>query len=276
MPTYFPLFYELSALSQRLGLDSYDRWIDIWGGIFRLFDLAIAMLLFFALAKQKMEWIGVFAAVFWLFNRWTLKTIATNNLNFIPIFFMLAALVFFPRRKILSLLMFSLSLAFKQIGVFIAPLFLIWLYISETELRAKLRQVLTGAALIVSVPFFTSLPFLLWSAEGLFKSIMFSATRAAETHFEAPSMDFFAGLEGLPARLPMLFLMFFIYWLAYRGIAKKYTAAFLVLAIFVNFNSVLYEGYLAWLFVLLPLLLLDYTTGSSNLSIPNPISEETL
>jgi hypothetical protein len=274
--TYFPLFYELSALSQRFGLESYDSWIEVWGKIFRLFDLAIALLLFFALAEQKMEWIGVFAAVVWLFNRWTLKTVANNNLDFIPIFFMLAALVFFPRRKNLSLLLFGISLAFKQIAIFIAPLFLVWLYISTTEPRMRLRQVLTGTAWIASVPFFTSLPFLLWNTEGLFKSIIFSATRTAETHFEAPSMDVFIGLQGLPARLPMLFLMFFVYWLAYRGIGKKYTLAFLVFAIFVNFNNVLYEGYMTWLFALLPMLLVDHIPGSFNLSISNPFSREIL
>ena len=219
-----------------------------------------------------MEWAGILAAVFWLFNRWTLKTVASNNMDFIPIFFMLAGLVFFPRKKWFSLLLFSISLAFKQFAIFIAPLFLIWLYTSTADPRARWHQILSGTALIASVPFFTSLPFLLWNAEGMFKSIVFSATRAAETHFAAPSLDTLIGWQGLPARIPMLILILLVYWLAYSGIGKKYTLAFLVIAIFINFNGVLYEGYMTRFFSLLPLLLADYFTGSFGLSLPNPFS----
>lgn len=265
--TYFPLFYEISALSQKIGLQEYPRWIYYWMIVFRGFELAIGVLLYTYFAQKKMEWGGIVAAGFWLFNRWGLRMIATANLDYIPIFFALAALLIFPRKKWLSLLLFSLSLALKQIGIFMAPLFVIWVFQQEQGWPQKIRQALVASGIIASVPLLSSLPFLFWNAEGLIKSILFSATRFADNHFAAESLDVLMGWQGPAARIPMLLLFLGVYLLAFYKKEKRFSAVMLIFIIFVTFNSVLYEGYMTWLVAFIPLLVddlrLDETTPAT-------------
>jgi hypothetical protein len=264
--TYFPVFYELSYISQKLGLQSYLKWIAFWKIVFVLFEFGIALLLYAALARRNLEWIGVFAAAFWLFNRWTLKVVEMSNLDFIPIFLLVLSLELFPSKRWTSLFLFSLSLGFKQIAIFLAPLYLIWVFRQAGS--DKLKQTLKAALVIASVPFVSALPFLFWNAEGFIKSILFSATRFASNQFEIPSLDVITGWEGLAARLPMMALMLMIYVFAFMGKGRKYVAALLIMSVFLDFNSVLYSQYPAWLVPLVPLIFLDFD-DSVNLPEPN-------
>ena len=255
--TYFPVFYELSYVSQNLGLHNYYDWIAFWQGVFVLFEFGIALLLFLALARRNLEWLGILAAAFWLFNRWTLKVVEMSNLDFIPIFLVVLSLLLFPRRKWLSLLLFSLSLGFKQIAIFVAPLYLVWIWRS-TSGRQRWKELALAGVLVVSVPLVSALPFLVWNAEGFVKSILFSATRLASNQFDIPSLDQIMGWQGLSARLVMLGLMAAAYFAVFKGLGKKYFAALLVMSIFLDYNSVLYSQYPAWLVPLVPLVFLDF------------------
>ncbi len=277
-PTYFPLFYEISFLSQKVGLVSFESWIDFWKAVFKGFDYLIALFLFTILAAKNLEWGGVVAAGFWLFNRWTLYIITTANFDFIPIFFMLAALALFQRHKWPALFLFSISLALKQIGIFIAPLFVIWVFLAEENHLRGIKQAALSIIVIASVPFVSSLPFIFWNLDGFVRSIAFSATRLADTHTNlmVDSVDALLGWQGLPARIPMGILMLAIYWMAAKGIGKRYLPAVLVFVVFFSFNAVLYNQYLAWLIALVPLLIVDYVDAPENLSfLPHhPIRKE--
>jgi len=254
-PTYFPVFYELSYVSQMLGLRSFIDWMAVWRIVFMVFEFAIAALLYVVLARRNLAWAGVFAAAFWLFNRWTLNMVGTENLDFIPIFLLLASLELFPRKKGLSLFLFSLSLGFKQIAIFLAPLYLIWVFRSAG--KDWLKQVLKSAAMIASVPLLSSLPFLVWDAKGFILSVLFSADRAGNT-FGGLSLDTIMGWNGLPARFAMLALMAMVYVIALQGSLKKYLLSFWVMLVFVCFNTVLFAQYLVWTLPLLLLLLCDF------------------
>jgi uncharacterized membrane protein len=249
--TYFPLFYEASYLSIRFGLNNFDDWVRFWRQVFNGFDYAIAILLFVVFARKRLEWGGVAAAGFWLFNRWTLYVVTTTNLDFIPIFFMLAAFVLYPKKT--ALLFFSLSLALKQIGIVIAPLFVVWAFIAEDKWRYGLIQAIKIAAIIANIPFMSSLPFLIRNVEGFARSIAFSATRLPDTHIQVSSIDALLGWEGMLARIPMVILFLSVYWMAARGIGGKYLPAVLVFTIFISFNAVLFTQYFVWLIPFLPL-----------------------
>jgi Gpi18-like mannosyltransferase len=254
--TYFPVFYELSYVSQNLGLRSYFNWIAFWAKVFVIFEFGVGFLLYIALARRNLEWLGVFAAAFWLFNRWTLKVVEMSNLDFIPIFLMLLSLMLFPRKKWLSLFLLSLSLGFKQIAIFLAPLYLLWIWRS-TAGKDRWKELTLAGLMIVSVPLISGLPFLLWNAEGFIKSILFSATRYSSNQFDIPSLDQIMGWEGLSARLVMLVLMLAVYFAVLRGYGKKYFAALLIMSIFLDYNAVLYSQYPAWVVPLAPMVFLD-------------------
>jgi hypothetical protein len=262
-PTYFPLFYEASYLTQKLGLVDFDGWLGFWTKIYKGFYFLIALLLFAALAAKKMWWQGAAAAGFWLFNRWTLYIITTSNFDFLPIFFMLAAFILYPKNKWLAMFLLSISLALKQIGIFIAPLFVIWVYLGENDQRKGLKQALLGGAVIASVPLISSIPFLAWHLEGFIRSIAFSATRFPDTHsnLQVNSLDALMGWQGLAARIPMLLLLLAVYWFTYRGGSRRYLQGVIIFVIFISFNAVLFNQYFAWLISLVPLLIADMLTG---------------
>ena len=247
--TYFPLFYEASALVQRLGLRQYHEWIGFWRYIFLLCNLAVGLLLGAILHSRKTWALALLGMAFWYFNRWTLNTSESAALDFIPILLMVLSLTLFSRHRRTSLLLYSFSLAIKQIAIFLVPLYLIW----EFQQTRSIRKTILAGLWIASIPLLVSIPFLVWNAEGFFKSIAFSGTRAALNHFGAASVDDILNLEGLIARLPLLIMLCAAYLAAWHKTTGRYGSAMMVMAIFIAFNSVLFEHYPVWLMPLLPL-----------------------
>jgi hypothetical protein len=247
--TYFPLFYEASTLVQLAGYRQYHVWITFFRYIFLAFNLAIGLALF-GLTFSKRTWaLSLLAVLLWYFNRWTLTASEIVALDFIPILLMVLSLGLFDRYRKTSLLLFSFSLAFKQIAIFLAPLYLIW----EYQQSRSIKNVILAGLWIVSIPLLSSIPFLYWNADGFIKSVAFSATRDAMTQFGSDSIDVVARLSGLVARIPFLAILFATYFAAWQNAVGRYGAAMLVMAAFIGFNPVLFIQYLAWLMPLLAL-----------------------
>ena len=264
--TYFPLFYGLSALTQAAGLRDYEAWLAFWRVIFLICDLAIAALLYLLIYPRGRLLGACFAAAFWLFSRWTLHVTQIAHVDFIPILLLITSLGLFRRHRWASLVLFSLSLGVKQIAIFLIPLYLIWTWQSVEQ--AKFKQTLLAALVIASVPIVTSLPFLAWNAAGFIRSLAFSATRNPTDHFSAPSLDGQMGWLGLSARLPMLAMLLAVYALAWRRKVGMYIASLFAMSTFVDFNSVLFRQYLAWIVPLVPLVMLDLWNGIDHASTP--------
>jgi uncharacterized membrane protein len=254
-PTYFPLFYIFAYVTQKAGLKDFSEWLSLWRYISLFFNLGIVSVIFYTLYSSRQILLGLFASLFWLFNRWTLNVALIAHIDFIPIFFLLLSLALFKKNKWLSLFVFSLSLAVKQIAIFLLPLYLIWFWKSSNKVSTK--DIFIAFMVILSIPVLISLPFILWNAEAFFKSILFSATRFAEDHFDAPSVDAYAGFIGIPAKLPMLFLMILVYIAAFQRRIGLYTSTLLTMFIFVFFNSVLFRQYMCWVVPLIPLSICD-------------------
>jgi hypothetical protein len=247
--TYFPLFYEASALVLKAGYRQYHPWISFFRYIFLACNLATGLALYVMTFSKRTWALALLAVLFWYFNRWTLFASSSVALDFIPILLLVLSLGTFGRYRKLSLLLFSFSLAFKQIGAFIAPLYLIW----EYQESRSIKNVIFAGLWIASIPLLSSIPFLFWNAEGFIKSIAFPVTRNAATQFGSDSIDVVARLSGLVARLPILVMLLGVYFVAWQKVAGRYGAAMLVMAIFTGFNPVVFAHYLAWLMPLLPL-----------------------
>jgi len=247
--TYFPLFYELSAFVQKLGIRPYQSWIDFWRYFFMAGNIATGLALC-AIIYSKRTWsLALLALPFWYFNRWTLHSSATVALDFIPIFLLILSLGLFEKHRKASFILFGFSLAIKQIAIFLAPLYLIW----EYQQTRSWKSTLMAGVWIAIVPLLTSLPFLFWNAEGFIKSVAFSATRTALNHFGADSIDVIFNVSGLMARIPFLIMLFGAYFVSWQKSVGRYGAAMLVMGIFLAFNSVLFTHYPTWLMPLLPL-----------------------
>lgn len=252
--TYFPLFYEASALTQLAGYRNYESWIGFYRHIFLAFNLAIGFALYIMTFSRRAWVFSLTAVFFWYFNRWTLTASKIVALDFIPIFFLIVSLGIFERHRKTSLILFSLSLAIKQIAVFVAPLYLIW----EYQQSRSLKNVILASLWIASVPLITSAPFLAWNAEGFIKSIAFSATRNATNSYNWETVDIVTNLNGLVARLPILVVLIGTYFATWQKAIGRYAAAMFVMVTFVAFNPVLYVQYFAWLIPLLPLAISEW------------------
>jgi hypothetical protein len=253
--TYFPVFYYGSYLTIVAGLDNYEDWIAFWRVIFLFANLAIAGVLFYLPFRRQLWPLALFGPAFWLFNRWTLHVTRIAQIDFLAILLLIISVALFPRRRIVALLLLSLSIGIKQIGLFLVPLYLIWVW-RETE-QSKLRATLSAGALIASIPVLTSLPFLLWNPQALVISVIFDALRNPADHFNVASFDAMIGWVGLLAKAPMIALMLLVFALAWQRYIGRWLATLLVMAVFVDFSSVLFRQYFVWEAPFIPLAVLD-------------------
>jgi uncharacterized membrane protein len=110
---------------------------------------------------------------------------------------------------------------------------------------------------MASIPLLASVPFIAWDPKAFFVSVIFDALRNPADHFGASPVDAMLGWVGLPAKVPMVALMVLVFLLAWRRQVAKYTSVMLVMATFVHFSSLLFNVYLAWLALFIPLVLCD-------------------
>jgi uncharacterized membrane protein len=260
---YFPVMYLLSWTTQVLGYTRFTDWIAIWQTIFLFFNLLTACLLFYIPYRKGMLLLAVFTPAFWLFNRWTLHVSLNVDIDFIPLFFLILSLALLPRRPWLAYLALGLSLGLKQIAIFLIPVYLIWAWQSADK-RPLRATVLAGLAM-AAIPLIVSFPFMLWNWEGFVRSILISATRNPAAVDWALSLDGMLGWRGLLARLPMLIMLVLVYLLAWRKYVGYFSATFLVMAVFVAFNSVLFQGYFSWVMPFIPLVVYEL----ASLRLPN-------
>ena len=248
--TYLPAFFCASVVVQALGFDGFTLWVGFWRPVFLLCNLGIGALLYYRFWRSDRLILATFASLFWLFNRWTVKVSWITDIDFIALFFLILSLFLWSRHRIGSLLLIGLSLAVKQMALFVVPLYVIWEW--HTSDTRSLRTIARTVLLIGVIPALVSLPFLVWNWEGFIRSILFSATRNPTT-VGAMSADAVLGWVGLTAKAPLLLLMVAIYWASLRQMIPPLFSVLLVMAAFVSFNSVFFSSYTLWIipFILL-------------------------
>ena len=260
--TYFPLVYLFSALFQKLGFPSFSDWLYLWRPLSFVFHIGIVLLTLRYFMIRGLLILGFVASTVILLGRWSIFIISVQHLEFAAIFFLLLSLVFLKEKTKLSLLLFSVSLGIKQIAVFLVPLYLIYIF-KNSDTSRRVKDVVIGFLLILSIPFLTSLPFIIINAEGFFKSILFSATRLASSHIKsAPSVDVvlsdkFTWIIGLRAKLLMLFLMGMVYLSFLKEKSSIFLSSTITMMIFLYFNSVLFLQYFLWVLCLIPFALVE-------------------
>ncbi|MGD1949596.1 MAG: hypothetical protein ACFB14_08120 [Leptolyngbyaceae cyanobacterium] len=258
--TYFPIAYLLSALVQKLGFLDYRDWLYFWRPMSFIFHAGIVGLTLRYFQQRRLWLLGTAAATILMLSRWSIYIVRVHHLEFAAIFFLILSLVFLREKTRLALFMFSLSLGIKQIAIFLLPLYLIFLWKKRDKYG---KTLISGFLIILSVPLVTSLPFIVWNAEGFFKSVLFSATRLGDSHIEgAPSIDIilsqdYPWLVGLRAKLLMLLLMGLAYLSFLREKVGIFTAATVTMMAFLYFNSVLFLQYFIWPLSLVPFAMVE-------------------
>jgi hypothetical protein len=260
--TYLPGFIELSFLTQRYYFREYPAWLALWRWIFLLCNLGIMCLLFWWGVVSRAPALAIFGVLLWAFNRWTLYLGQVSGMDILPIFFLLVSLYLLPKKHRLAHWaawgLLGLSLALKQIAIFLVPLYLIHACCEAP--KNKIRQLLLSGAAIATIPLLTSIPFLFRNPNGFIMSILFSLTRNPFQFIPpALSLDMFLGLSGIPARIPMIGMMLMVYAAAWRyaGRLSMNLSAMLIMAVFISFNPTLFNQYMPWFMLFLPLVVMD-------------------
>lgn len=255
--TYFPLFYCLAAVTQSFGLTDYWKWLEFWTRILLVAKFLVAFLLFYELYRTNRTALAVVATYFWLYNRWSLHATHFAFIDFIPILFLLLAMVLFRKHMWGALLLFSFSLAIKQIAIFAVPLFLIWVWqVSEQRKENGAKNLVLAAAAIAIIPVVTSLPFLVINAQAYIKSILFSVTRIPEGQTEA--LISYLKWEGLFSAVPMIVVLVIVYIAAFQKQIGPYTGVLLAMCTFIFFNKVFFHQYMLWIVPFLPMVVRDF------------------
>ena len=266
--TYFPLAYLFSALVQKLGFPDFRDWLYLWRPISFAFHIGIVALTLRYFQQRGLWILGFVVSTIILLGRWSIYVVRVSHLEFAAIFFLLFSLVLLKEKTKLSLLMFSISLGIKQIAIFLLPLYLIYLWKNGAKNR-RTKELVLGFFIILSIPLLTSLPFLIWNAEGFFKSILFSATRLESSHIKAAaSVDVvfsqkFTWIVGLKAKLLMLFLMGMLYLSFLKEKVNMFVSSTMTMMTFLYFNSVLFLQYFLWPLCLIPFALVELIDLSS-------------
>ena len=252
--TYLPLFYYLSAGTQLLGFSQYSQWLGLWRILFLLAGSWIAVCLFHRSWASRLRLFAVAAALFWLFNRWTLHVSISADLDFLPLALLLTAWAMLGKRPRAALIVFGTSIAIKHYSAFLAPIFLMHIWRNSREPKTRIWKDLL---VLGSVPLIASLPFLLLDAEAFVKSILFSVSRNPMATGDIYSVDALLGWSGWAARLPMLGLLGLIYVAVWRGRLGAYASSLLVMATVTYFNSVFFTSYMVWVMPFVPLACLE-------------------
>jgi hypothetical protein len=253
--TYFPLFYEFSALSIWFGLSRFPHWLSFWQIVFQAASIGVGTLIFWKFYQKQWYLLGILAATLWYFNGWTIYVSYVVHLDFLAVFPFVLALFLYPRYRRLALLAFGVSLAIKQIAIFALPLFLIWEWQQPTN--NKMPRLLEALLLIGVIPFVSSLPFLWQDTSGFIKSTLFSVTRQSQHVVNVSDIANYFDLEGLGARLPLLISWLLVLLCAWKFRLPKYLSAFLVILVFTEFNPVSFPQYLVWPAALFPFVIYE-------------------
>jgi len=254
---YFPASYIASGITQKLGFHEFPGWLSLWRVIFATFHFATGILLYVAVWRARGSTsLAMFCSGCWLFNRWSLVVLRIAHLEPVALFFLTLTVVLLDSRPVLAWIAFGLSLSFKQLGMFALPVLLIeqWrlLPVDHPARGRKLASlVLAGAVL----PLILVLPFLIMGPVAFAKSMLINATSHADFNFNAPSFDVLFNLQGSLSRLPVLLLLFLVYWSFHRGHLNRFAAIAAAMLAFIWFNPVFFRQYMTWSipFVLLTL-----------------------
>jgi len=244
--TYLPGFFLFTAAVQKLGITEFPQFLTLWRFVNILLSLGIGWLLFYLLWKAGKPWLGFLAAGFWLYNRFTLYVIGVGQIDIFALLLIILSLLFLSGRKVIpSLIFMGASLAVKQVGIVILPLYLFGLWRMKGEPRDSKQ--LSCILWVFLVPFIVSLPFLLWNFKGFLYSMLFPMTRLPDTHLGLPSWDMALKWAGWGTKLPMLFLWGLIFVTAWFRKIALIPAMFAVYIVYLGCYSVLYNQYWVWM-----------------------------
>jgi len=262
-PTLFPSAYLLILGLSALVRFDFTALTFVLRSLIVLADILIVFILLRIARDRGLPFLGLGAAIFWLFNRWSLYNFAQARLDTIVLsLVLLAVYLYHEESRFWPFLVMGVSLSIKHIGVFILPLFFF-----DALRRKDFGKLVTQVLILSSVPVIFSLPFVFRNPLGFLSSMGFSLTRVAASPTAGASwaylLDKYRGKLLLGRFGESLFLRTFLYYFfprlplfigfslvtvfAYLENWGKYIFAFVGLLVFLATNPVIFSQYFSWI-----------------------------
>lgn len=238
-PTYLPGFYIFVCGCNKAGFVSYRDWLGIWSKVNMLLYLLTGAVFFYACFREKAFYTGLALASLFYFNRWSMHTLTSFQHNFAGILPLVLSLIFFEKKKKLSLFLFSLSLLFKQVAIFLIPVYLL-----AGKEKIGLKNTAVRLILITAIPLLISLPFIIDDLKGFVFSIFYSALRPAEGR--GLNLMEASGYSRSMMSASMYLSMFFIFISTGLKKVSLTQGAALIMLLFIGLNPVFFSQYFLW------------------------------
>jgi len=251
-PTYFAGFYYLIMPTIKLYPD-FNIWIHLWQKFIIIFYALVGFLIYYRTKKNSNYFIAITLSLIWLVNRWSIYLATTLSMDTLGIALLLLSLILIDYKQKLALLIFGLQIAIKHLTIFLLPLFLI-----KTK-KNSLKNNFYNLLLILLPVIVVSIQFLLNNPNAYLKSILFTATRISESHFNVLSLTVgqIFQFQGLLERLPILIGISFIYITFLSKKTNFILSIIMILMISITFNPVFFLQYQAWFIAILLFYLSD-------------------
>lgn len=261
-PTFLPSSYLLIlALAVPVGYN-FVAFTFVLRFLTILLESLVAFILLRIGQERRAPLLGLAAASFWLFSRWSIYNFAQARLDGIALSLAVLAVYLYKRSSTFwPFFVMSASLGIKHLGVFILPVFLF-----DSIRKRQWFALLYRSLLLFSVPIIFSLPFLFRNLEGFLFSLGFSFTRLPETsnlgygwevvttevaNFILPKLKLVGTFRGtmlsyISSRLPLFTLFPLLMTFAYLERWGKYITALVGMLLFLSLNPVIFSQYFVW------------------------------
>lgn len=236
-PTYLPFFYVFAALLNKIGLETFDSFLNVWRIINFLSHTTIIFLIFRLFNSKKLFIQSVFASTVIGFSNISLHIIKIQHLEFFSVAFLLLSISFLRKRPSLSGILMGISILTKHFSLLFLPFIMFNLYSSKFN-KGKKLFLQFSKHLIITMSIFI-FPFLIWNPMGFIHSVGFSITRATTI----PLLDDAYKILYLIIYLGLIILS--------RKVTKiPFQLSFLAIFLFNEFNPTVFRQYYFWVLIM--------------------------
>ena len=253
-PTYLPFVYIFSAITNKLGFNTFEEFINIWRPLSLLMHLITGILVFNIYIKKGFYNLAIISSIILLLGRWSNYIIKVQHIEFVTVAFLISSILIIQKKPLISGILYGISISLKHIGILFLPVLLIKLGKSTRNkksfsLKKAQKKYLLG---FISQILILVLPFIISSPKGFLASMIFPITRFAASHGIATGINsLLLGLDG--SKVIAYLLIFYIYYISLKTKIGVFSSSLFILIVYLQFNTIIFTQYYYWLitFILL-------------------------
>ena len=136
--TQLPLYFYFLGFIGKISQNNFDVFLENFRLILFWFHLAGGVFIYLLFRRINKLFVGYCAAVFYMFNVWSLSSFIYLKQDMIAIALLVLSFYFFRNKthRWISYVLFGLSLGIKHIGIFVFPLYLTPIFFKKILLSA--------------------------------------------------------------------------------------------------------------------------------------------